>query len=97
MSPDGIDLNTLASPIANPITEATRTHTTVQVAALDAWASAVRCPRCNGDGFDVTWRLVPRPKGTYSLAGVQDKVAAVETPVLVCSSGCGLEKTGKRP
>lgn len=73
------------------------THTTVTQPNLDAFAAAATCPGCGGTGFDVTWRLVAKPQGTYSLAGVQDKVAATETPVLVCSSGCGTEKIGKRP
>lgn len=73
------------------------THTTVPQPDLTAFAAAATCPTCGGTGFDVTWRLIEKPKGTYSIAGVQEKFAAVDTPVLVCSSGCGTEKVGKRP
>jgi hypothetical protein len=79
------------------ITEATATHTTVTEPGLDAFAAAATCPGCGKTGFDVTWRLIEQPKGTYSIAGVQEKFVATSTPVLVCSSGCGTEKVGKRP
>lgn len=52
------------------------------------------CRYCGHDRIRIEWRLVPEPVGTYSLAGVQDKVAATNTPFAVCE-GCGHESQGK--
>lgn len=65
------------------------------------WAAGQICPRCGSKGFRVEWRLVPRPKGSYSIAGVQEKVVATETPFIICGltdgDGCGTEGQGVRP
>lgn len=53
------------------------------------------CPNCGPTDFRIEWRLVAKQTAPYSLSGVQDKVAAVETPFAVCPS-CGLTKQGKR-
>lgn len=43
------------------------------------------CPRCNAARtLILSKKLVAKPTGTYSLAGVQTKVTATETLVLSC-------------
>jgi hypothetical protein len=54
-----------------------------------------KCPRCGEDRWSIEWHLVAKEDGTYSLAGAQPKVAAVQTPFLVCGN-CGYEIRGKR-
>lgn len=71
------------------------THQIVADDVLDVWAAEQVCPACGTVGLRIEHRLVANTNRNYSLAGVQDKVTAVETPFVVC--GCGLEKQGKRP
>ncbi|HEX5522788.1 MAG TPA: hypothetical protein VFX53_05040 [Pedococcus sp.] len=54
----------------------------------------VPCPSCDQSTLDVEWRLVAKPLGSFSLAGQQMKVSAVETPFLVCP--CGLDLQGSK-
>lgn len=73
---------------------------TVNETNLGAWAAQQICPDCGNTGFRIDWAFQAQPKGTYSLAGVQDKVAATSVPVAKCgltaTDGCGLAKTGTR-
>jgi hypothetical protein len=64
---------------------------------MDTDLSTVTCPDCGVTGsIELTTRLVAKPIGTFSLAGAQMKVSAVETPVLACTTpGCGLVKYPK--
>lgn len=60
----------------------------------------VMCVYCHATGrIVVEWRdeYVPRPNGTYSLAGMGEKVSAVLTrwPWAVCK-GCGHASRGKK-
>jgi hypothetical protein len=48
------------------------------------------CPRCDATGLYIEARLRAQPRGTYSLADVQTKVAAQEWPYIVCRA-CGAE------
>ena len=49
------------------------------------------CPNCGGS-LRIEWRLVVT--GPAMVAGVQVKMAATETPHLVCA--CGFSEAGKR-
>lgn len=55
----------------------------------------VRCRYCGHVGIRVEWRFEAREPGTYSLAGVQDKVSAHRWPFAICE-GCGHESRGQR-
>lgn len=57
--------------------------------------SDTACPACGVKALAIETRLEAKPTGTYSLAGAQTKVAAVEWPWLMCGS-CGAEARGKR-
>lgn len=49
--------------------------------------AAIECPECHIVGsLALEWKLVAKPQGTYSLAGVQPKVSAKEWPYLVCQT-----------
>ena len=50
-------------------------------------------PKCS-DALWLELRLVAKPIGSFSLAGVQMKVSAGETPVLSCS-GCDWTVAGR--
>lgn len=53
------------------------------------------CPRCGSQGtLAVGVQLVAKPIGSFSLAGAQDKVSAVEVARADCSA-CGLSVTGR--
>ena len=54
------------------------------------------CPACGYEFLILEMRLVAKPLGTYSLAGMQLKVAAYEWPYIVCK-GCGIDAPAKRP
>lgn len=60
--------------------------------------SGFACPSCARVGtLTLEDRLVALPMGTWSLAGVQDKVSAVMVAHIVCSAeGCGFVKAPKR-
>jgi hypothetical protein len=46
-----------------------------------------RCPDCGSDGTISVWPvLVAKPLGTFSLAGAQMKVSAVQAAVARCSA-----------
>lgn len=62
------------------------THRTL----VEKAAAQLECPMCGHVGFTVSWKLVAKPLGTFSLAGHQMKVSAREVPVVKCD-GCGLE------
>lgn len=51
------------------------------------------CKHC-GDELRMEWRYAVTPPGTYSLAGVQPKVAAIRVPVAICDR-CGKESVGQ--
>jgi hypothetical protein len=53
------------------------------------------CPQCGENRWSIEWHLVAKPDGTYSLAGQQPKVSAVQTPCLVCDN-CAFEIKGKQ-
>lgn len=61
---------------------------------LAAWAKTQVCPGCRHYGLDVSMRATYKAKGTYSLAGNQEKVVVAITPWLTCSE-CGLEAKGE--
>lgn len=52
------------------------------------------CRYCGHDRIRVEWRFVPKPVGTYSLSGVQTKVAAAHVPFAICG-GCAHESQGQ--
>lgn len=55
----------------------------------------IGCPGCGTVGsVQLTTKFVVKPLGTYSLAGVQTKVSAVETPALACTE-CDFVKLPK--
>jgi hypothetical protein len=51
------------------------------------------CPRCGTPALHIEERLTVKRPGTYSLAGVQTKVAATQSVYLVCRA-CGAEVEG---
>jgi hypothetical protein len=54
-----------------------------------------RCPSCGATGgLTLTPALVAKPAGSYSLAGAQDKTAAVDAARLTCPA-CGFTATGR--
>ena len=54
-----------------------------------------RCPRCGATGgLTLTPVMVAKPAGSYSLAGAQDKTAAVDAARLSCAA-CGFTATGR--
>jgi hypothetical protein len=60
-----------------------------------ATATESPCPRCAAAGtLDIVFRLVAKPVGSFSLAGVMMKFSAQQLPVLTCS-GCGLNHVGR--
>lgn len=59
------------------------------------YLSGTICRYCGHDRIRVEWRFMAAPWGTYSLAGVQTKIAATQVPFAVCE-GCGHESQGKR-
>lgn len=52
------------------------------------------CRYCGSADTWVELRLVPKPVGSYSISGAQDKVVASEWPHAVCG-GCGHVSVGK--
>jgi hypothetical protein len=62
--------------------------------ALDAWAADNFCKYCGHVGLKIEWRLEAKPLGTFSLAGQQMKVSALEWPWAICP-GCKHESKGK--
>ncbi len=68
-------------------------HTATNTDDLETWAARQSCPQCAKHGLVIDWRLVARPVGSYSLAGVQMKFSAREEPWLRCPA-CGVEGRG---
>lgn len=69
-------------------------------ARLEDWAGKITCPVCGHVGFRVEYRkrMVAKPLGTFSLAGQQDKVSAVEeeVPAIICEgAGCDVQSEGR--
>lgn len=56
-------------------------------------ATTTPCPACGYEFLSIETRLVAKTT-PYSLAGVQNKVAAYEWPYIVCK-GCGISAPGK--
>lgn len=55
-------------------------------AEIQEWLQENKCPSCGTKGsLTLEMRLRAKPLGTYSLAGMQPKVAAIPWPYLVCS------------
>lgn len=53
------------------------------------------CPSCRGTGtINVARVLVAKPIGSFSLAGAQLKVSAIDAAVAECSA-CGLTVSGR--
>jgi hypothetical protein len=51
------------------------------------------CPSCNRTLMSMSWTLVARPVGSFSLAGAQMKVSASSRAVVRCR-GCAFEAHG---
>ncbi|WP_251153735.1 hypothetical protein [Cellulosimicrobium sp. Marseille-Q4280] len=72
---------------------ATTDHGNVDPRVAAALAD-IACPDCAAVGsLQLVWKLEPAPLGTYSLAGVQNKVSAARVPYLECA--CGFSERGK--
>jgi hypothetical protein len=69
-------------------------HPAGQGAAADPLVGQLPpCPKCGGV-LRLEWRLVAT--GPAMVAGVMQKLAATETPHLICD-WCGFVESGKRP
>jgi len=52
------------------------------------------CPQCGAqDAVEVTWGMVARPLGSFSLPGNQFKFSALEVAIATCSA-CGMRLIG---
>lgn len=52
------------------------------------------CPSCGASPLELSWGLVARPLGTWSLAGAQMKTSAVEWATVSCPA-CGVQVPGR--
>jgi hypothetical protein len=57
--------------------------------------AGIPCRKCGVPALRLEKRLEARPIGSFSIAGAQTKVSALEWPWCVCDS-CGAESRGKR-
>lgn len=57
------------------------------------------CPNCGVTGtLQIVQRLLAKPIGSHSLAGVQLKTTAIEWPFLMCTvNGCGFQQVAEAP
>lgn len=63
----------------------------------NARVGAIPCPECGALALHVDYLLTAKPFGTYSLAGMQPKVAASYEPYIACTAdGCNFKKIIKR-
>jgi hypothetical protein len=64
----------------------------VAITATAQQLAEIPCLVCGSGPLEAEYRLVAKPPGTYSLAGVQPKVAATERLFVVCRAceACGL-------
>lgn len=62
-------------------------------AKLEELVEGWPCPQCGERSLELSWRLVAKPLGTFSLSGSQLKFSANEIPFIHCN-GCGLTAEG---
>lgn len=62
-------------------------------AALQRLAADTACPHCGHHGMEMTFRMVAKPLGSFSLAGSQLKFSANEIPYIECPE-CGIGGEG---
>lgn len=65
------------------------------ITVTQAQLAEIPCPVCGHGPLEGKYRLVAKQFGTYSLAGVQPKVAATEELFVVCRA-CGAEGPAER-
>lgn len=71
-----------------------RSASVCDMTTLEEWAAGNYCKYCNHQGLRIEWRLKAKPLGTWSLAGMQDKVVAQKWPWCICDN-CKHESEGK--
>jgi len=53
-----------------------------------------KCPSCGATTLVLSWGLISKPLGTFSLAGAQMKTSAVEVAEVDCET-CGVHVPGR--
>lgn len=60
---------------------------------LESMVAGTQCPACGHHGMQLSWRIVAKPLGSFSLSGSQVKVSANKIPVIECPH-CGVSAEG---